>query len=369
MSNQRFVSLMINYQYPPVGMQDNSNRFDRRTVLSTMGAAGLTGITGCLNESSESDGQDGSSESDGQTLRMHTASESTGAYAMSQGMAAVVNENTDNVRLEGLSSQGSEANVGLLNRGESEMAYIDDSLYRKIQNNEEPFNDLDFDPVQLFFFYDLATFFITTSDDIVTVYDIDSDTSVSPNIAGSTNRTTLLSALEIVGVTDFTLENIAQGEQASAFNEGRLDVGYLQPIAGELPSWAQEIISTVDTKIVEFPDDAVSALEDSDIVTNMFNSDEVSEDLARAPEEILGIVAPYIQISRGDIDYDLMYEFLETMHENRDALGQYHDLLTFFEDEEYWVKEVFPDMPFHPAAADFYQEIGIWNDDWTKYEQ
>lgn len=188
-------------------MRDNRKRFDRRTVLSTMGVTGLGSIAGCLG---------GNGGGNDQTIRMHTATESSGAYAMSQGIAAVVNENSDEVRLEGLSSEGSETNVGLLSRGESDMGYIDDSLARKIENGEEPFSDLDFTATQVFFYYDLATFFITTSDEIETVNDIDSDTSISPNIAGSTNRTTLLSALETVGVTDFTLENISQGEQASA---------------------------------------------------------------------------------------------------------------------------------------------------------
>ncbi|ELY50153.1 TRAP-type transport system periplasmic protein 2 [Natronolimnohabitans innermongolicus JCM 12255] len=268
--------------------------------------------------------------------------------------------------MEGLTSRGSEENVGLINQGESEMGYIDDTLERAIRAEEEPFDDLDYEPAQVFFFYDISTFWVTADESYETVQDIDSDTVISPNVAGSTNRTTLQLALEEIGITedDYTLDDVNQADQGSAFNEGRLDVGILQLVGPNLAGWGQEIVSTVDAQLLDYPDEDAETLEESEIVTDWFDREDISEDLVNTPDENLGIVAPYIHITRADLDYDMVYEFLSTLHEHREELGQYHDLLDLFEDDDYWVDTVFPEMPFHEAAADFYEEIGVWNDDW-----
>ncbi|THE66117.1 TAXI family TRAP transporter solute-binding subunit [Salinadaptatus halalkaliphilus] len=365
-------------------MKDDNNRrtADRRSFLAAAGATGVAGIAGCLGEDNGNGGGNGGNGGNGGgngaaggeegTIRMHTSTEGTSAYAMSQGIAAVVNEHSDDVYVEGLTSAGSEANVGLLGSQESEMGYIDDTLERAIRAEEEPFDQLDYDPVQVFFFYDISTFWVTADEAYQSVMDIDEDTSISPNVAGSTNRTTLQLALEEIGISedDYTLDNINQADQASAFNEGRLDVGILQLVGPNLAGWGQEIVSTVDAQLLDYPDDAAQTLEESDIVVDWFDRDEdISDGLINTPEEVLGIAAPYIHITRGDMDYDTISEFLWTMYDHRDELGQYHDLLELFEDDDYWVDTAFPEMPFHPAAADFFQEIGVWNDDWEVYEQ
>jgi len=33
------------------------------------------------------------------------------------------------------------------------------------------------------------------------------------------------------------------------------------------------------------------------------------------------------------------------------------------------VTDVYEGIPFHPAAADFYQEIGVWKDEFERYEE
>ena len=87
------------------------------------------------------------------------------------------------------------------------------------------------------------------------------------------------------------------------------------------------------------------------------------------PDTIPSITFAYNFISRHDLDYDAVYALLETLYENRENLSEYNALLGYHEEPEYWVSDMYEGIPFHPAAADFYQEIGVWRDEFERYEE
>jgi len=355
----------------------------RRTFLKgTAGAAGVTALAGCMgggdgdgsgdgNGSGDSDGSsDGGSGGSGPTdMVMTTSTETTAAYAMSQGIAAVVNENSDKVRLDARPSEGTNANVGRLDREEVQIAYIQNWTAAKIDAGEKPFGNLSFTPNQVFHLYDLGWFLATANDGWETADDIESGSRVSPTPRGSGTAEMLEKALSY-STEDYNRVSIDYGGQGSAMSEGRLDVGAATLVNFSIePGWLQEMKGTTDLRMLGWSDETVAKMrEDPGLLVTEVDTSGL-ENYAYTPEPAMMPSLAYNFIVRNDFSYDAVYNLLSTMWEQRDGLGEYHGLLNTLADGEFWTKNAYDSIPFHPAAADFYQEQGLWSDAFTRGEE
>ena len=340
-----------------VDRPDNLSRAQtRRSFLAATGAGTAMALAGCSEESSET------------TVRMRTSTSSTTAYAANQGLASAVNDNTDELFVEAQTSQGTEANIGALSGEEAEMVYIQNWSAHDVQQGNEPFDQLDFEMVQVFHYYDLPWFFISNNTDFQTLSDIDSDTTVSPTPSGSGTAPALEHALDLA--TDgYERISVGYGDQGNAMNENQLDVGVgtLMNFAAT-PSWLQEIASSVDMHVLDVEDSTAQAWEDDErLLSQTVDTGQIEN--ADTPGEIAAPTFAYNFVSRADLDDELVTTFLETMYDHREELAEYHGLLGTFEDQEFWVKNMYEDVPFHPAAADFYEEIGVWSDEFERADE
>lgn len=344
----------------------------RRAVLTA--GAGAMGLAGCIGDDDpepidDGGGEEGEEAPEGATeLRMRTATSTTAAYAANQGVAAAINENTDEVFVEAQTSPGTEANIGALQSEESEMVYIQNWSVVDVQEEVEPFDDLDFSLNQVFHYYDLPWFFCSANEELESIAEIEAEMTVSPTPRGSGTAAAVETAL---GYVTEEYERVSEdyGEQASAMNEDRLDVGMGTYMNYEIvPGWLQEMMGTVDLRLLDVPEETVQEWEEDERLQAQSFPGEELEDAAFAPEEVWGVEFSYNFVCRDDLDYDAVYTFLETMYDNREGLSEYHALLARLEDEEFWLENSYETVPFHPAAADFYEEIGIWNEELERGE-
>jgi uncharacterized protein len=349
------------------------SRSSRRTVLrSTAGLAVGAALAGCLGDGTggaTSGSANGSGSGGGTTdMVMLTSTETTTAYAMSQGIAAVVNQNSDGIRIDARPSEGTEANIGQLNQEGAQIVYIQNWTANEIQQGREPFGNLSFTPNQVFHLYDLGWFLCSSNGGWQSITDIQSGSRVSPTPRGSGTAEMIQSAIGYV-TEDYQRISLDYGEQASAMSEGRLDVG-----AGTIvnfstePSWVQEMKSTVNLRMLGFPGNAAQQIESDPA---LILTDVPATDLsgyAYTPDPLNALTLAYNFVVRNDFDYDAVYNLLTTLYENRDGLGEYNALLNEHTDLEFWLQNAYDGMPFHPAAADFYEEQGVWNDDLTRGE-
>jgi hypothetical protein len=300
---------------------------------------------------------------------MTTSTETTAAYAMSQGIAAVVNENSDAVRLDARPSEGTNANVGRLDRGEVQIAYIQNWTAAKINAGEDPFGNLSFTPNQVFHLYDLGWFLATANEGWETADDIEPGSRVSPTPRGSGTEEMLEQALSYT-TEDYNRVSIDYGSQGSAMSEGRLDVGAATLVNFSIePGWLQEMKGTVDLRMLGWSDEAVSQMQDDPALLISEVDTSGLENYAYTPEPAMMPSLAYNFIVRNDFSYDAVYGLLSTMYEQREGLSEYHGLLGTLADGEFWVKNAYEDIPFHPAAADFYEEQGLWSDEFTRGEE
>lgn len=349
-------------------MVDGSNRTDRitnRRAFLAAGAGTTAALAGCLNSLNEGLG---SSSGDGSQLTIVTAQSETGTYAASQGIATTVDKNADDITVEAQPSEGTEDNIGRLGRGEADIGMIQHRSAQKIMNGEEPYGDLGYTPNQIFHYNDLPWLFVTNND-WTSLADVESGARISPTPGESGTRETLTEALETV-VDDYEPISVSYGEQAGAMQEGQLDVGAITISNFDFEAaWIQEMKQTVDTRVLEWPEDALNTLENNPGVPVEPIDMTKFDGYAHAPDEAMGINIPYNFVVRNDHEYDYIYSFLETMYEHREKMKSDHPYLEYYMDDAWWTTRMYDDFPFHPAAADFYQEKGMWKDEFVRGEE
>lgn len=339
--------------------RDANSHASRRSVLTAAGIGTTAALAGCL----------GGGGGGGRDLRMRTSTETTAAYAGNEGIAAVVNDTAEDLYVEAQPSAGTEANIGALNNEEAEMVYLQNWSAKQIVEGEEPFDDLGFEMVQVMHYYDLPWFFCTANPDMSSLADVTSDVTVSPTPEGSGTAPALEHAISYAA-DEYDRISIDYGSQASAMNEDRLDVGVATYMNFEIvPGWTQEMMSTVDLRVLEIEDGILDRWEDDGrLLVQSFPGEDL-ENAASVPNEVHTPTFAYNFVSRADLDYDLVYDYLSTLYENRQELEDYHAVLGKLEGEEFWTENMYDDVPFHAAAADFYEEEGLWRDEFERAEE
>jgi TRAP-type uncharacterized transport system substrate-binding protein len=361
-------------------MVDIDKPLHRRRVIELSGIAGGVGLAGCLDGLGGASGGNGDdAEADyGDELTMATNSEGTAIYAASQVIAATVNEHSERVQLEALPTADPGDNVGRMNRNEAAIGQLTDWLVSQIMQGEEPYHDLSYTPQQLFSVYVVPWIFATNNPDIKTITDIGPDTDIQVGPV-SEGRPLFQHALELYDVTEYNIKDMHYDEQASAFSDGRIEVGLTNilnpPIDRAIePGWVQEIKSVAGPLgVVHWPDDGQRLVEDDVITTTEWDITTYDQEYASSegynlyerPNPYTSVTANYNFVARDDVPRDLIYDMLTTMHEHVEQLGNGHALLEFYKENDIWVLGAWDDVPFHPGAADFYKEIGVWQDHWT----
>ncbi|WP_175459801.1 TAXI family TRAP transporter solute-binding subunit [Natronorubrum sediminis] len=327
---------------------------------------GVVGLAGCIGEDDpdELDELENGPEGDEEELIWTTTSEGSATTVSLQGLAPTVNDATDDLYMEVRPSEGTGANMGRLDRDEAQVAYTQNFDAARVTQGDEPFDDLGFELNEVCHWLTTPWLFITPDEDLQSIEDIDSDTRVAPTQTGAGTRDNLELALDYV-VDDYDDVSVDFTEQTGPFQEGALDVGVVPIVNFELEgAYAEEQKSVVDLHIMEWPEDALDEMEDDPMIEIMEIDAGDLDGYASYPDDqpMRSPGNSYNFVTRNDVDYDTLYDALSAMWDARDDFGGIHDQLVYHEDPEHWVDWTFPDVPFHPAAADFLEdELGVWD--------
>jgi TRAP transporter TAXI family solute receptor len=323
--------------------------------MGTVGALGLAGCTGPLGG-----GSGGRS-----ALTMMTSTEDTAAYQMSQGLAAVVNENSDSIQISARPGDGAKQSMRLLDSGEADLAYTDTLNAYRISNQKGAYGDKPFDNdiQQVWHYYDIQGGLVTReSTDIRTVNDL-AGAAVSPNPVGTAMRDVML---EHLSHADFNLDDMQElalgyGEEASALAEGRADAVTDIRINAELtPSYVQEQYSIVeDAWLIGWPDSTVSSIQDDDTINGSYYDASTMEgpNYGDRTEEWWTDTV-YVTFVRSEMDQEVLSEILTIMWDNVESLTEYHSLASAWQKKSFLSGKLSPAIPIHPAAKNFFDDIG-----------
>ena len=347
------------------------SRQTRRAVLAAMGGGATAALAGCIGGNDDGVGEAVLEDvQDVDTIRMKTSQRGTTAHTALTALASVLNGELDGLQLEAQTSDGTEENIGDIASGDIEMGFLQNWTAREFRDGVEPFDQFEMQLSQLFHYYDLPWFFITANLDLETLSDLGSGNTVSPTPDGSGTAPGLEYALQEPTGGGYERISVGFTSQGGAMNEGRLDAGVGTMLNSVItPGWLQEAINSVDQfRVLDVSDSTASAWENDDKVNTATLDTNAIEgadnDNVDVPGEMTAPTFSYNFVSRAELDPDAVTNFLETMWETREALAEEFGIFNFHADPEFWVKNPYEGIPFHPSAAEFYQDQGVWNDDW-----
>lgn len=335
-----------------------ARRINRRKALGTISSVGTIALAGC----SDPLGSGGGGRS---SLTMMTSTEDTAAYQMSQGLAAVVNENSDSVQISARPGDGAKQSMRLLDQGEADIAYTDTLNANRIANEQGDYTDNPFsnDISQVFHYYDILGGLATQGDsDIETVNDL-AGAAISPNPVGTAMRDVMMEHLSHSEVSQDEMDLLAlgYGEEASALSEGRADVvSDIRINASLTPSYVQEQYSINENAwLLHWPDSVTSSIQEADAITGAhYPASEIEGPDYGDREEEWWTETVYVTFVRSDMDEDVLSEVLNVMWDNVDSLTEYHSMAGSWQDEAFLSAKLNPNIPIHPAAQSFFDDVG-----------
>ncbi|MFD1599183.1 TAXI family TRAP transporter solute-binding subunit [Halobellus rarus] len=358
----------------------------RRGFLKKAGLLGTVGLAGCLGggdggsgdgdsggDSGGSDGDSAGGDSGGEettsggdgggeeTLVMGTASEVSANFAMMSGLGGVVNENTDEVYLDVRPSASMAANIGRMARDEIDIGLIESTTAHDVNEGNEPFGDVAVDLRQIVHGSTSDWFLFAEDDQYSTIDDIGPDTYVAPGPSGSRVTDMVRRVLELAGV-EYQERTTGYGDMGAAVAEGRIDVGlgaFTNVQVGTVtPGWVQEIKGTVDARLLGLPAELQSGINEEGW-GNSFEFEVDPEGWAHVPDTPRSMSQVTWLYGTAETSTDAVYNVLETMYENRDSMGDYHELLSFYTNDDHWTREPHPGFSLHQGTQDFLDEYDL----------
>lgn len=339
-----------------------NNITTRRRYLGAVGAGATIGLAGCI----------GGGDDDENTVSIMTTHDESSAYAMAQGIATVVTENSD-LEVENLPVPGAEQGLRRMDNGEVNFAMGSGYVMNEIltQTGGYADNPLENDPMMMFRYYDIAYYIVTTpekyDEGIQSVADLDGARIYNRGQATATYPI-LLQHYDYVFDSD-NVETVDAGasEAAGLLNSGEIDAYMMaRPNWHDVPGYQEEIYASMEPIILGWPEDAVEQIQDESGDTGLqgqFLTAEELEDYGGPSPEYRDIDRTWIANTTNSIhatdetSEDLAYEFLDAIWENREELSGYHALLADWEDDDFmrsW-PEYLP-IDLHPGAERFWDE-------------
>ncbi len=376
-------------------MTDNDST--RRRFLQAAVGASAVGVAGCIggddvdpdeedpldedDDAVDADDEDDEPEPDDdepdEDAEYHVDSGTSAGGTMDVGLAfeAAVAEVSDTVSYSTIESPGYVGTTYRMAEGAVDAGFIDTNTMNKAINNMDMFEEdpVDIVPFQGFLAFPYGIYVMALDDTGIETFDDLAGANVYPAEPGYSTRATTLEVWEQEPTADvFEEMNIVDMDVADApgaMEEGQIDaaIAYGTPGVGNT-GWVVEYDARVDVHYVEHTDALVESIEqfpgagltiydddpgetfgwDQDIEADEIVTWDLNTTLAFHPETPEGAV----------------YELTRVAAEHGDTVRDSERRFTP-EGAEDLVVGGLEDYPWHPGAAEYYEEEGVWEDDWV----
>ena len=316
----------------------------------------LTLLAGCGNNNTPAGS--GSNAPAGGDLIFTTGGETGTYYAFGGVIAQDVSANTA-TNVTAISSDGSKANVLLLQSGDAQLGFCQSDVMAYAYNGTSTFADTGaytgFSTVANLYMEQVQI--VTCNPDIKTVADL-AGKKVSVGAAGSGvyfNAVDILSAYGLGDLNDkgeFTqiIANYQSfGDSADSLTDGTIDAAFI--VAGAPTNAISSLATTKDVYLVSLDDAHIDTLL---AASPYYSKTTIPADTYPGTPEATTVAVGAVVIARDDVSEDDIYNFVSDIYENAANLshGKAAELdLTF--------AASVTAVPYHAGAAKYFAEKGI----------
>nr|WP_275039993.1 TAXI family TRAP transporter solute-binding subunit [Natrialba hulunbeirensis] len=340
----------------------------RRDALKLAGGVGLVGLAGCLGDGDQTDITVGSSSSGSTT------------YDNSQAIQRVVSEQSDSINFITQDAGGDPQSMRLYADDELNAYSTGNFILNQALTDSGPFEEpdnIDTFPLHGFSHLSLNLYWVALEDSGIETTDDLFGADIYALPAGWGLRDLTEQMYGEVGLWEELEEgvvNFETSEAASAMEEGRVDAAVVYTSNYDaLPAWAVEVDARNDIQMVEMTDEFAEA-------ANEF-AGAGYEELDEAPggwDQDVDIGADsyptwtetYPYMFDPDISDEVVYDLMEICHEHYQSMQDAQPAILDYSDPENFTFALThtDEVGVHPGAADWYEDNGVWNDDWTRGE-
>lgn len=353
----------------------------RRRFLKGTAGLGIVGLAGCSGngngdgEDGDADGGDGDSDGgdgdDGQdtvNMRIGSSTEGSTVFQTSQAFQRVLRNESDYVRWDTQTTGGDPASIRVYDDGGLEGYGLTNYIVRKAMQGADPFEQEREVPYQCFSYFVRDDFFVAVDGSGIETTDDMLGENVYLLQPGWGTRAMFMEVMEedpeLKEQLTENVVNIDTADVAGAVEEGRIDA-ILAYGANEvnLPSWFAEVDARADLHTVEVSDQFKEVFQGSPLVP--YYEKEPYGFTQDVGDQIQGYQIPFQYYISPDMPKDAVKEMLQIAHDHYESVQEGQPaFFSYGEDPEKFIggleSEGLP--PVHPGAAEYYQELGIWDD-------
>ncbi len=275
------------------------------------------------------------------------------------GLAELINSYVDGYSAAAEVTGASVENVGLISRGDSDVALaLADTVFQAYTGTGR-FDGSD-GPGQLPNLralgsaYPNAVHLVTLADsDISSLADL-AGMRVSVGAPGSGTEVSAAAIMEANGITydDIDEQRLNFNETAAALRDGQIDAGFWS--VGPPTSSILDLATTRDIRIISLSEDEISSVLEANEVFAAYTLPAGT--YPGIDEDITTIGTPNVLVVASEMDEQLAYDITETLYAHVDELRAIHPAANNTTVE--FSMNATP-IPLHPGALRYYQEAGI----------
>ena len=283
-------------------------------------------------------------------LMFGTGGETGTYYAYGGVLAQYVSSNTD-VSITHVTSGGSKANIEDIAAEANQLGFVQSDVMSYAYTGTNLFEEAveGFSTVAAMYMEQVQI--ITLNPEIKSVADLEGKI-VSIGALGSGVYFNAIDILGVYGLSESDIEPVYQsfGDSVESLQDGKIDAAFI--VAGAPTNAVTSLATTNDVYLVSLDEQHIADLIE---VSPYYAKATIPADVYGTAEDVNCVAITALLICTNDLDENLVYEMTK-------ALFEQEGILTHAKAAEITIESAFDgvgDLPLHPGAARYYQEIGV----------
>lgn len=377
----------------------------RRDVLTGATTLGVIALAGCGGDGggddAESDGADGmgpaagedgaedvedgnggdgdGGDGDGEefTVVVGAPSQGSSTQQAAQALARAMNQHSDTVSVSPQVTDGWTANLYEFDSGNIPAMGVDNNSLSKALNGETPFDEDPVErlPMQGFIFTSLEIHWVAMEgSELESTADLqEGGYDIYPIQPGFGTRLLTEEIIRRAGLWDQNnIVNLATSDIPGTVQEGRVDALCVCGANGvALSSWVQEVDvrSQGQLYLMEVDDNFRQAIEETPgAILKEIEPYGWEQDVTKVTDSTIAWVLGGQWAFGPSIPAEASYEIARVSAEHHDTIRESDPTALDHSGVESMTQVVIPELEIHPGIADYWEEKGVWNDEWIRGE-
>lgn len=336
--------------------------YDRRDYMKAGTVLGGTLLAGCIGG-----GEGGEDDQEVNIIAGGGSSDST-EFSGVQTFTALVDEKSDRIRMTAQTSSGTTENMRLIDSGQIDVGIAPtDSLYAAINETgafeEQPLSTI---PEGGFTMGNYEGYMMALEGTGIETYGDLRGKNVWPTWPGAAFRDYMEEALTEIGIwNDMNLINVGAGEITGLISEGRVDAFMVFTTSGNIGLYNEELDGRSDVNFhpVQMSEENWNVIADWESPRFLRRSIKGWSRDFEGTEVVMSVTSNNLMF-HPSVSTDVGYELTKLAHENGKRLSEDAVLFPDISDPEMLTTANIPSVPIQEGVANYYKEIGAWNDDW-----